>query len=77
MYFITFNPELVKVLISNLSAYAQAAEDERYDICSSSVGALDPVPSVEEATHRGHPHLVRSLCSHDRRREAIGNPVRR
>ena len=51
MYFITFNPELVKVLISNLSAYAQAAEDERYDICSSSVGALDPVPSVEEATH--------------------------
>ncbi len=51
MYFITFNPELVLVLIRNLTAYVEAAEEERYNICSSSAGALDPVPSVEEATH--------------------------
>ena len=72
MYFITFNPELVLVLIRNLTAYVEAAESERYKICSSSADALDPVPSVEEATH-----IVRSLCSHDRRRVAIRNPVRR
>ena len=51
MYFITFNPELVLVLIRNLTAYVEAAESERYKICSSSADALDPVPSVEEATH--------------------------
>ena len=51
MYFITFNPELVLVLIRNLTAYVEAAEEERYNICSSSADALDPVPSVEEATH--------------------------
>ena len=51
MYFITFNPELVLVLIRNLTAYVEAAEEERYNICSSSAGALDPVPSVEEAAH--------------------------
>ena len=51
MYFITFNPEFVLVLIRNLTAYVEAAEEERYNICSSSAGALDPVPSVEEATH--------------------------
>ena len=51
MYFITFNPELVLVLIRNLTAYVEAAESERYKICSSSADAFDPVPSVEEATH--------------------------
>ena len=51
MYFITFNPELVLVLIRNLTAYVEAAESERYKICSSSADALDLVPSVEEATH--------------------------
>ena len=51
MYFVTFNPELVLVLIRNLTAYVEAAESERYKICSSSADALDPVPSVEEATH--------------------------